>query len=174
MRTHPGEYVTLAQPGGNPYAVTAHSITCKNKGRTIAVGSTKAEKLWNRGFQIVISGTIVLLVIVDAPWRRRQPQIGRCERTEDMAEYAEAGDVAFNLQLVREFLEKHFTIENEIRVLQQDKSELRNEFKGRGLEMKTMTAAIVIAKKRQQVPVSKETLDELIIEVENKLPAPED
>ncbi len=91
-----------------------------------------------------------------------------------MAEYAEAGDVAFNLQLVREFLEKHFTIENEIRVLQQDKSELRNEFKGRGLEMKTMTAAIVIAKKRQLVPVSKETLDELIIEVENKLPAPED
>ncbi len=91
-----------------------------------------------------------------------------------MAEYAEAGDVAFNLQLVREFLEKHFTIENEIRVLQQDKSELRNEFKGRGLEMKTMTAAIAIAKKRQLVPVSKETLDELIIEVENKLPAPED
>ena len=91
-----------------------------------------------------------------------------------MAEYAEPSDVAFDLQLVREFLERHFTIENEIRLLQQDKTELRNEFKGRGLDMKTMTAAIAIAKKRQLVPVSKETLDELILEVENKLPAPED
>ena len=91
-----------------------------------------------------------------------------------MAETAPPRDAAFNLQLVREFLERHFTIENEIRLLQQDKTELRNEFKGRGLDMKTMTAAIAIAKKRQLVPVSKETLDELILEVENKLPAPED
>ena len=90
-----------------------------------------------------------------------------------MAEYAEPSDVAFNMQLVREFLTRHFTIEGEIKILQQDKSELRNEFKERGLDMKTMTAAIAIAKKRQLVPVSKETLDELIIEVENKLPAPE-
>jgi uncharacterized protein (UPF0335 family) len=91
-----------------------------------------------------------------------------------MEQYAESSDIAFNLHLVREFLERHFTIENEIRILQQDNSELRNEFKGRGLDMKTMTAAIAIAKKRQLVPVSKETLDELITEVENKLPAPED
>jgi uncharacterized protein (UPF0335 family) len=91
-----------------------------------------------------------------------------------MAEYTEPSDVAFNLQMVREFLERHFTIENEIKVLQQDKNELRNEFKGRGLDMKTMTAAIAIAKKRQLVPVSKETLDELITEVENKLPASEE
>ena len=91
-----------------------------------------------------------------------------------MEECKETSDTAFNLQLVREFLEKYFTIENEIKLLQQDKSELRNEFKGRGLDIKTMTAAIAIAKKRQVVPVSKETLDELITEVENKLPAPED
>ena len=91
-----------------------------------------------------------------------------------MEEYKETSYTAFNLQLVREFLERYFTIENEIKLLQQDKSELRNEFKGRGLDIKTMTAAIAIAKKRQVVPVSKETLDELITEVENKLPAPED
>ena len=91
-----------------------------------------------------------------------------------MAEQGEPGDPAFNMQLVREFLERHFTIENEIKLLQQDKSELRTEFKGRGLDMKTMTAAITIAKQRQLVPVSKETLDALISEVENKLPAPED
>jgi uncharacterized protein (UPF0335 family) len=91
-----------------------------------------------------------------------------------MEEYKETSDTAFNLQLVREFLERYFTVENEIKLLQQDKSELRNEFKGRGLDIKTMTAAIAIAKKRQVVPVSKETLDELITEVENKLPAPED
>jgi uncharacterized protein (UPF0335 family) len=78
------------------------------------------------------------------------------------------------MQLVREFLERHFTIENEIKLLQQDKTALRTEFKERGLDMKTMTAAIAIAKKRQLVPVSKETLDELITEVENKLPAAED
>ena len=59
-------------------------------------------------------------------------------------------------------------------MLQHDKSALRDAFKGRGLDMKTMTAAIAIAKKRQLVPVSKETLDALINEVENKLPAPED
>jgi uncharacterized protein (UPF0335 family) len=69
---------------------------------------------------------------------------------------------------------RYFTIENEIKVLQQDKSALREEFKGRGLDMKTMTAAIAIAKKRQLVPVSRETLDALISEVEEKLPAPED
>ena len=91
-----------------------------------------------------------------------------------MAEFAESGDVAFDMQLVQEFLQRYFTIENEIKVLQQDKSALRDEFKGRGLDMKTMTAAIAIAKKRQLVPVSKETLDELISEVESKLPAPED
>jgi uncharacterized protein (UPF0335 family) len=90
-----------------------------------------------------------------------------------MDKSAEPSDTAFNIQLVREFLERHFTIENEIKVLQQDKSALRDEFKGRGLDMKTMTAAIAIAKKRQLVPVSKETLDELISEVENRLPAPE-
>jgi uncharacterized protein (UPF0335 family) len=91
-----------------------------------------------------------------------------------MAEDAELSNGAFNMQLVREFLERHFTIENEIKLLQQDKTALRTEFKERGLDMKTMTAAIAIAKKRQLVPVSKETLDELITEVENKLPAPED
>ena len=85
-----------------------------------------------------------------------------------MAEFAESGDVAFDMQLVQEFLQRYFTIENEIKVLQQDKSALRDEFKGRGLDMKTMTAAIAIAKKRQLVPVSKETLDELISEVESK------
>jgi uncharacterized protein (UPF0335 family) len=91
-----------------------------------------------------------------------------------MPEDAESSGVAFNIQLVRDFLERYFTIENEIKLLQQDKSELRTEFKERGLDMKTMTAAIAIAKKRQLVPVSKETLDDLISEVENKLPAPED
>jgi uncharacterized protein (UPF0335 family) len=91
-----------------------------------------------------------------------------------MAEMEEPRDAALNMQLVREFLERHFTIENEIKLLQHDKSELRTEFKGRGLDMKTMTAAIAIAKQRQMVPVSKETLEALIIEVENKLPAPED
>jgi hypothetical protein len=40
--------------------------------------------------------------------------------------------------------------------------------------MKTMTAAIAIAKKRQLVQVSRETLDALISEVEEKLPAPEE
>ena len=91
-----------------------------------------------------------------------------------MSENPEASAQAFSLELVREFLERYFTIENELRVLQQDKAALRDEFKGRGLDMKTMTAAIAIAKKRQLVSVSKETLDELIEEVENKLPAPED
>ena len=91
-----------------------------------------------------------------------------------MAQATELHDAAVNLQMVREFLERYFTIENDIKVLQQDKSALRDEFKGRGFAMKTMTAAIAIAKKRQLVPVSKETLDEWISEVENKLPAPED
>ncbi len=36
------------------------------------------------------------------------------------------------------------------------------------------SAAIAIAKKRQLVQVSRETLDALISEVEEKLPAPED
>jgi uncharacterized protein (UPF0335 family) len=91
-----------------------------------------------------------------------------------MAQAPERSDVAVDFQVVREFLERYFTIENEIKVLQQDKSALRDEFKGRGLDMKTMTAAIAIAKKRQMVPVSRETLDALISEVEEKLPAPED
>ena len=73
---------------------------------------------------------------------------------------------------------KHFgnvrVIENDIKVLQQDKSALRDEFKGRGLDMKTMAAAIAIAKRRQVVPVSRETLDVLISEVEEQLPAPEE
>ena len=91
-----------------------------------------------------------------------------------MTEDAESSDAVFDMQLVRDFLERYFTIENEIKLLQQDKSDLRTEFKERGLDMKTMTAAIAIAKKRQLVPVSKETLDALISAVENKLPAPED
>jgi uncharacterized protein (UPF0335 family) len=91
-----------------------------------------------------------------------------------MAEAMALSETAVDFQLVRAFLERYFTIENEIKVLQQDKTALRDEFKGRGLDMKTMTAAIVIAKKRQLVPVSRETLDALISEVENKLPAPED
>jgi uncharacterized protein (UPF0335 family) len=85
-----------------------------------------------------------------------------------------ASEPAFSMEVVREFLERFFTIENEIRVLQQDKTALRDEFKARGLDMKTMTAAIAIAKKRQLVTVSKATLDELIDAVEDKLPAPEE
>ena len=91
-----------------------------------------------------------------------------------MAQSTALRDAAVDLQVVRAFLERYFTIENEIKVLQQDKSALRDEFKGRGLDMKTMAAAIAIAKKRQVVPVSRETLDVLISEVEEKLPAPED
>jgi uncharacterized protein (UPF0335 family) len=96
------------------------------------------------------------------------------ERSGVITQSTERSDAAVDLQGVREFLECYFTIENDIKVLQQDKSALRDEFKGRGLDMKTMTAAIAIAKKRQQVPVSRETLDALISEVEEKLPAPED
>ena len=100
---------------------------------------------------------------------------GAQSHSEQLSELAGLAAVARrDLQVVREFLERYFTIENEIKVLQQDKSALRDEFKGRGLDMKTMTAAIVIAKKRQLVPVSRETLDTLISEVEEKLPALED
>jgi uncharacterized protein (UPF0335 family) len=91
-----------------------------------------------------------------------------------MAQSRARSETAVDLQVVRAFLERYFTIENEIKVLQQDKTALRDEFKGRGLDMKTITAAIAIAKKRQLVPVSRETLDALISEVENQLPAPED
>ena len=91
-----------------------------------------------------------------------------------MAQSMALRDAGVDLQVVREFLESYFMIETEIKVLQQDKSALREEFKGRGLDMKTLTAAIAIAKKRQLVPVSRETLDALISEVEEKLPAPED
>jgi uncharacterized protein (UPF0335 family) len=96
------------------------------------------------------------------------------ERRGVMAQSTTRPEAAVDLQMVREFLERYFTIENEIKVLQQDKSALRDEFKGRGLDMKTMAAAIAIAKKWQVVPVSRETLDTLISEVEEKLPAPED
>lgn len=88
-------------------------------------------------------------------------------------EHTEESESGFSLTLVREFLERYFTIENEIQVLQQDKVELRNEFKQRGLDLKTINAAISIAKKRQLVKVSKETLEELVTAVESKLPPPE-
>jgi uncharacterized protein (UPF0335 family) len=57
-----------------------------------------------------------------------------------MAQSTARPEAAVDLQMVREFLERYFTIENEIKVLQQDKSALRDEFKGRGLDMKTMAA----------------------------------
>jgi uncharacterized protein (UPF0335 family) len=88
-----------------------------------------------------------------------------------MAQSTALRDAAVDLQVVRKFLERYY--DRERKGLQQDKS-AREEFKGRGLDMKTMTAAIAIAKKRQLVPVSRETLDALISEVEEKLPAPED
>ena len=91
-----------------------------------------------------------------------------------MEEHTEASEPAFSMTLVREFLERHFNIESEIKLLQQDKAELRDEFKSRGLDMKTINAAIAIAKKRQLVTVSKETLNELVEEVESRLPSPED
>jgi uncharacterized protein (UPF0335 family) len=97
----------------------------------------------------------------------------RAMRDRALSADTEASEPAFSMALVREFLERYFTIENEIQLLQQDKVELRNEFKNRGLDLKTINAAIAIAKKRQLVKVSKETLEELIAEVENKLPAPE-
>jgi uncharacterized protein (UPF0335 family) len=89
-------------------------------------------------------------------------------------EHLAASEPAVSMEVVREFLERFFTIENEIRLLPQDKTALREEFKARGLDMKTIAAAIAIAKKRQLVTVSKATLDELIEAVENKLPAPEE
>ena len=91
-----------------------------------------------------------------------------------MAQSTALHDAAVDFQVVRVFLERSCTIENAIKVLQQDKSALREECKGRGLAMKTMTAAIAIAKKRQLVPVSRDILDALISEGEEKRLAPED
>ena len=91
-----------------------------------------------------------------------------------MAQSTALSAVAIDLQVVRAFLERYCAIEHEIKVLQHDKSALRDECKGKGLDMKTMTAAIAIAKKRQRVPVSRETLDALSSEGEERLPAPED
>ena len=48
-----------------------------------------------------------------------------------MAQATARPEAAVDLEMVREFLERYFTIENEIKVLQQDKSALRDEFKGR-------------------------------------------
>jgi len=49
-----------------------------------------------------------------------------------MAQSTEPRETAVDLQVVRAFLERYFTIENEMKVLQQDKTALRDEFKGRG------------------------------------------
>lgn len=102
--------------------------------------------------------------------KKRNRELSFTEGLED----DNGSEPGFSMEVVREFLERYFTIENEIRVLQQDKTELRDTFKARGLDMKTLNAAIAIAKKRQLINVSKETLDELIAAVEDKLPAPED
>ena len=61
-----------------------------------------------------------------------------------MAQSTARPEAVVDLQMVREFLERYFTIENDIKVLQQDKSALRDECKGRGLDVKTMTAAIAM------------------------------
>src|SRR5262245_6070446 len=50
--------------------------------------------------------------------RRREAR----ERSAVMAQSTALRDAAVDLQVVREFLERYFTIENEIKVLQQDKS----------------------------------------------------
>ena len=82
------------------------------------------------------------------------------------------------LQMVRAFLERYFhALENEDRrcFQQDDKVELRDlRFKGRGLDMKTMTAAIAIAKKRQLVPVRARPWTPVISEVKSSCRAPED
>ena len=90
-----------------------------------------------------------------------------------MAQSTAQSDVAVDLQVVREFLARYCTLEHDIKVLPQDKSALREELKGRGLDMTPLTAVMAMAKKRQLVPVSRETLDTLIRAVEEQLPAPE-
>ena len=49
-----------------------------------------------------------------------------------MAQSTARPEAAVDLQMVREFLERYFTIENDIKDLQQDKSALRDEFKEAG------------------------------------------
>ena len=47
-----------------------------------------------------------------------------------MVQSTEPRDTAVDLHVVRAFLERYFTIENARKVLQQDKSALRDECKG--------------------------------------------
>ena len=82
-----------------------------------------------------------------------------------MAQSTARPEAAVDLQMVREFLERYFTIENEIKVSSRTRCAPRRVQRP-GLDMKTMAAAIAIAKKRQVVPVSRETLDVLISQVE--------
>ena len=71
-------------------------------------------------------------------------------------------------------LARYCTIEQDIKVLPQDKSAHREEWQGRGRAMQPMTAASAMAQKRQLVLVARETLDTLSSAVAEKLPAPED
>ena len=69
---------------------------------------------------------------------------------------------------VLELVERLITLENEIKLLQEDKNQLFTEYKDR-LDIKAFKAAIRIAKIKSKLGDSEITLEELLPAIESKI-----
>lgn len=77
-------------------------------------------------------------------------------------------DIPYDEEVVKEYIERLFTIEQEVRTLRLDKKELKEEFKSK-VDMKLVSSVIRLVKSQFKLTASEETVQDLVNLVKEKI-----
>lgn len=79
-------------------------------------------------------------------------------------------EVSYDVEAVKEYVNKYFMLENEIRGLREEKKNLSDEFKGK-VDLKLVTNVIRLVKAQLKMTASEETVEELSNIIKEKIGA---
>ena len=77
-------------------------------------------------------------------------------------------EIAFDPEVAKEFIQRFFSIQQEIKTLQEDKKELKEEFKTK-VDMKLVANVIRLIKAQLKLTASPETVEELSDIIKDKI-----
>ena len=84
-------------------------------------------------------------------------------------ENAEPVEDAISLDDVQEYLTRRFQIEREIKVLQADRAELKEEFRNKNLDVSSVDRAITAVRALAKAKAGPETMETLMSEVSKRV-----
>jgi uncharacterized protein (UPF0335 family) len=82
----------------------------------------------------------------------------------------EVVEVAFDVETVKEYVSRWFTLENEIKGLREEKTNLKDEFKGK-VDFKLISVVVRMVKAQLKLTASEETVQQLEEIIKDKIGA---